>query len=828
MPRSSTTTGADGAARPPRQPRRARAWRARLFNPRLALSVIALAALVAFALTGSSLALQTLAPGAQVNEDPAAGIDPTLSVSGEDPANADVVGGALKGGKPAVPWAAFRQTEPAGASDQIFARSFAGGTWTTRGNGTVGGRSSDAPQFSGSLNFDQSRNGEAPSIDFAGTERTVPWASWYENTRGAGFENNNVFASRFDNTGDANQGKWIFGGQSRGLGGGDIPVPSLNIDPNQSAENPSIAGGSAVDPSKPGPWVTWQEFSGLEGVDQIYSVRPIGPGAANCDGVKPAGVPIEGHVPAIGGICWQQTGIPRVGQDPSLNVDTAREGVEPDIAFTGINDGVPWIVWYEKGKGTAGLHENEMVFAAKGVSDGEGANGGFHWVVVGQAFSATLDTSGINKMGKCAESAPLEARCSLNKDTNGNAENPRVAAGTMNPANPTSPWITWDEQVGGVKQVFVSHLVGTGAEAHFEIANGGAPISTGTGDSTRPDITFSGNTPYVSWREEVGGTSKAFTGHFPNPGTFVLDQGGVSLTPTAQAEVREPISSSCIATPFNMDGAACQGAAAGTPFFLSTAGSGPRSLFANAYEPETPVTGGASVEGSSATVSATVNPSGATVKESFEFGTTTAYGQSTASQRSAPSSTAVPFSAQLPGLPAGTTIHYRAVASSDFGSFVGADRTFTTAAAPVPPAPGSVPGEPTAGRATVLPHGTAGPAASVKVTCTGAAGAMCSLTLRLTVVETLKGHRLLAASAVGHKGGSHRTVLIGTARVSLAAGQTRTVRVVLNRSGRRLVSRLHGLRAKLQVSQSNIVGGASTVFSKTIAFKAPAPRHGAR
>ena len=72
-------------------------------------------------------------------------------------------------------------------------------------------------------------------------------------------------------------------------------------------------------------------------------------GMANCDGVKPAGVPVEGHVPAIGGFCWQQTGIPRSGADPSLNVDTSREGVEPDIAFTGINDGVPWIVWYEKG-----------------------------------------------------------------------------------------------------------------------------------------------------------------------------------------------------------------------------------------------------------------------------------------------------------------------------------------------------------------------------------------------------------------------------------------------------------------------------------------------
>ena len=45
-----------------------------------------------------------------------------------------------------------------------------------------------------------------------------------------------------------------------------------------------------------------------------------------------------GHVPAIGGFCFQQTGIPRFGTggtDPSLNVDPTRDGVEPDIAFTG-------------------------------------------------------------------------------------------------------------------------------------------------------------------------------------------------------------------------------------------------------------------------------------------------------------------------------------------------------------------------------------------------------------------------------------------------------------------------------------------------------------
>ena len=214
---------------------------------------VALAAtVVALATAGSAAAFQALPPGSQVNDDPAAGINSALSVSGEDPTNADLVGGALTAGKPAVPWAIFRQQEPPGSADQVFVRSFANGAWTTRGNGTVGGRSSAIPDFTGSLNFDQGQDGEAPSIDFAGAGRTVPWATWYEDTSGTGFDNNNVFASRFDNTGDANQGKWIFGGQSRGNGGTGTDVPSLNIHTGQDAENPSVAGGVDRRPDQAG------------------------------------------------------------------------------------------------------------------------------------------------------------------------------------------------------------------------------------------------------------------------------------------------------------------------------------------------------------------------------------------------------------------------------------------------------------------------------------------------------------------------------------------------------------------------------------------------
>jgi hypothetical protein len=793
--------------------------------------VAVVVAILALTGAGSAWAFGALPPGGQVNDDSAAGIDKAQGVSGENPTNADVVGGALVAGKRAVPWAAFRALEKTPFHDQIFVRSFAAGAWTTRGNGTVGGRSSGSPTFSGSLNLDQGQDGEAPAIDFAGAGRAVPWATWYESTTGTGFEGkNNVFASRFDNTGDANQGKWIFAGQGRGNGGSGPPVPSLNIHTNQSAENPSVAGGSAVDPTKPGPWVTWQETtsSPVPAIDQIFVERPIGPGSANCDAVTPKGIEEGGHIPAIGGFCWQQVGVPRVGPgaaDPSLNVDPTREGVEPDIAFTGPNDSVPWVVWYEKGKtelkGFEGekLHENEIVFAAKGVKDEVAANGGFHWVAVGSLLSAPIDTVGsTNKFGTCAESLANESKCSLNKNPELDAEDPRVAAGTMNPANPTVPWVAWDETLAGVKQIFVARLVeGT----HFELANSGQPISLGSNDSTRPDITFSGNTPYVSWREEIGGgVFKGFYGHFVNASnpTFVLDESNVPLTPTPPADVREPISSGCIATPFNSDGAACQGGAVGTPFFLFTNGTSPLGLFADAYQPDTPITGTASSIGtSSAIVSGAVNPEGAAVNVFFEYGTTPAYGQATSVQKTESNDSATPFAAALTGLPAGTTIHYRAVAASDFGTVVGADQTLATAS--IPPSPPPQPN----GKASFIHAAVSGTTALVRVICTGPAGAKCNLVFKLTVTEVFKRHKLISVGARAKL--RKKVVLVGSASVTLNAGESRSVRIALNGTGKKLLAKRHKLKVRLRVTQTLASGQSTPILSQVLTFKKPKRHH---
>src|SRR5262249_40345889 len=137
----------------------------------------------------------------------------------------------------------------------------------------------------------------------------------------------------------------------------------------------------------------------------------------------------------------------------------------------------------------------------------------------------------------------------------------------------------------GKHAVFVSRLVGGD---HFELFNGGQPVSNTANDATRPDITFSGNVPYITWQEEISDAQMTFGGHFEGP-VFKLDTPTGIPNPAfgnAKDPLRAPISSGCTANPFNADGTSCQGGAVGTPFFLYTAGDpGAQKLFAQAFAP---------------------------------------------------------------------------------------------------------------------------------------------------------------------------------------------------------------------------------------------------
>jgi hypothetical protein len=618
--------------------------RSRIPRRGAALTAAALATL-GLAASQAPAALPGLPPDQQVNDDPAAGIDPA-----RDAGVSDVVGGSLAAGGVRVPWAAFEQ-KTAG-EQQVFVRAFKDGRWRTQGSPA-------------SLNIDPAAEAEAPSIDFAGAGRTVPWVAWYEPNVHLGAATN-IFASRFD----AAAGRWVPEGQDRAPVN---KVPSLNIHIDRDAENPAVVGGAAVAGNAPVPWVAWQERDGgadnAGSPEQIFVSRAIK--QSDCSANKPGGGT------SVSAFCWQQTGIDRITKDaassagatdPTLNVDPTRDGIEPDDAFTGPNDTVPWIVWYERGDSKIGLRGNEMVFAAKAVAD-PNADGGFHYQAVGNGTAGKaniLDTSGAHGFGPAAESVAAEDATSLNAAPDRDAEDPRVAAGTLTPGGVTVPWVAWSELLpNGNHGIFVSRLVGGD---HFELANGGQPVSSPALDASRPDITFSGNTPYVSWHSSI-------VGHFEGLTTFKVDG---ALDP-ADADVRSPLSSSNTADPFTADGAAAPGGAIGTPFVLHTTAGSPQRLLAHAYAPSDVVTGDVSaVTQTTAHVTGSVNPAGAAVKAHVEFGTSTAYGSRTDDQRLGVATTPQAFAADLSGLPPFTVIHYRAVADSDFGTFYGPDRTFVT------------------------------------------------------------------------------------------------------------------------------------------------------
>jgi hypothetical protein len=795
----------------------------RLFPVKFLTGFAIIASLVCAA--GAYAAVAGLPPGTQVNNDPPA-IDP-----GQDAGLTDLTAGTVTAGNARVPWATFSQKS--GASQQIFVRAFKGGAWHTQG-------------FPESLNVDAAQVAQAPSIDFTGPNRTVPWVGWAEPSTLLGHDQ--IFASRFLAQPAPAQGggQWIHEGQQVAN-----TAPSLNINTNRDAAAPSLIGGTTNAGANPAPWLTWQEFDGQQGACNTTACAPqifVSHAVPATAGACPAGTK-PNHGSSVGNFCFQQVGIDRVqgpggGQlDPSLNIDPSRSGIEGDIAFTGANDTVPWVVWYENSDSnnghpsTHGLFNADMVFAARAIPDGTG-DGGFHWQVVGlgtagkTAANDILNTSGGNGIGECGASTANEQACSLDVasatglNAGTGAENPTVTAGTMVAGKATTPWIAWDESSanGGLHSVFVARLDAAGD--HFDLLNNGQPISHSGLDSTRPDIVFSHNTPYVSWHEKAAdGTTTTFVGHFEgNPANpvFHIDTGAIpTTTPVASddgiTDVRQPVASTCPADPFTQDGAACPANAVGTPFFAFTnTTNGPRALFAQAYQPENVQTAPASgVAPGKATLGGSVNPAGAPVQVRVEFGPTTSYGTSTAVQSLAPSEAQTAFSAAVTGLPAGT-LHYRAVATSDFGTFAGPDATVQIPATPPPPPPPPGNGHTSIGHAKVK-----GTTASVRVSCTGPTAATCKLAFRMTVTEKLRGHKIIAVTARKKPKTRKVVVTVGSARgLTLVAGQSKVVKISLNGRGKRLLASRHTLKVTLDVTQ--ILGRErSRTLSQKVTFKAP-------
>ncbi|MBF0376652.1 MAG: formylglycine-generating enzyme family protein [Desulfamplus sp.] len=85
-----------------------------------------------------------------------------------------------------------------------------------------------------------------------------------------------------------------------------------------------------------------------------------------------------------------------------------------------------------------------------------------------------------------------------------------------------------------------------------------------------------------------------------------------------------------------------------------------------------------SITSTTATLNGTVNPNGSATTYYFDYGTTTNYGSKTTSQNAGSGTSNVSVTADLTGLVANTTYHFRLVATNSKGTTYGSDYTFKT------------------------------------------------------------------------------------------------------------------------------------------------------
>jgi hypothetical protein len=175
--------------------------------------------------------------------------------------------------------------------------------------------------------------------------------------------------------------------------------------------------------------------------------------------------------------------------------------------------------------------------------------------------------------------------------------------------------------------------------------------------------------------------------------TCVLgDELGNVISSDAPAGASPNWSSSAIDAGRTISGLACL--SAGLCVAVDSAGSALASTLA---APAVTTGAGSAASQTDATVNASVNPNDASLADChFDYGATTAYGAS-APCTIVPNATggAQAVVAQLSGLSASTTYHFRISASSGVAGAVGADGTFTTPA-PLKPSP-SLSGTPAVG-----------------------------------------------------------------------------------------------------------------------------------
>jgi hypothetical protein len=159
------------------------------------------------------------------------------------------------------------------------------------------------------------------------------------------------------------------------------------------------------------------------------------------------------------------------------------------------------------------------------------------------------------------------------------------------------------------------------------------------------------------------------------------------------------------------------------------------------------------------------------------------------------------------------------------GPFIGSPSTPATPAQTAPATPPATP-LPVAPQASTPPTPTVATAghwtvngpttATTTANCAGPTGSTCSISVALSVTETLRGGTLVAitAKAKARPKTSTRTIAVGKTVATLDAGHSESITVKLNPAGQKLLRSRHVLAVRLVASN-----GTSALSQSTITFR---------